>query len=58
MLHGLKFLKNSLIWASEEDHKEEWRTKMIEYVNMTADNEDDEYIGIEVANNNIAHDVI
>ena len=38
-----KVLKDSIIWASKEDHKEEWRVKLIEYINMTVDNDDDEF---------------
>ena len=39
----LKHLKNSLIIASEKDHKEDWRVKMIEYIDLTSSNEDDEF---------------
>lgn len=39
----LKLLKDSLIAASEVDGKENFRVKLIEYVDDTADNEDDEF---------------
>ena len=39
----LKFLKNSLIAASEVDGKENFRVRLIEYIDDTADNEDDEF---------------
>ena len=39
----LKLLKDSLIAASEVDGKENFRVKLIEYVNDTADNEEDEF---------------
>ena len=39
----LKLLKNSLIAASEVDGKENFRVKLIEYVDDTADNEEDEF---------------
>ena len=38
-----KYLKESLIQASEVDHKEEWRIKLIEYLDSVSSNEDDEY---------------
>ena len=40
---SLKFLKNSLIAASEVDGKENFRVRLIEYIDDTADNEDDEF---------------
>ena len=40
---SLKLLKNSLIAASEVDGKENFRVKLIEYVDDTADNEEDEF---------------
>lgn len=39
----LKLLKDSLIAASEVDGKENFRVKLIEYVDDTADNEEDEF---------------
>ena len=39
----LKLLKNSLIAASEVDGKENFRVRLIEYIDDTADNEDDEF---------------
>ena len=39
----LKLLKDSLIAASEVDGKENFRVRLIEYINDTADNEDDEF---------------
>ena len=36
-----KYLKNSLIKVSELDDKQNFRVKLIEYINDTADNEDD-----------------
>ena len=39
----LKLLKDSLIAASEVDHKENFRVRLIEYIDDTADNEDDEF---------------
>ena len=40
---SLKLLKNSLIAASEVDGKENFRVRLIEYIDDTADNEDDEF---------------
>ena len=39
----LKLLKDSLIAASEVDGKENFRVRLIEYIDDTADNEDDEF---------------
>ena len=39
----LKLLKDSLIAASEVDGKENFRVRLIEYVDDTADNEEDEF---------------
>lgn len=39
----LKLLKDSLISASEVDGKENFRVRLIEYIDDTADNEDDEF---------------
>ena len=39
----LKLLKESLIAASEVDGKENFRVRLIEYIDDTADNEDDEF---------------
>lgn len=39
----LKLLKDSLIAASEVDGKENFRVKLIEYIDDTADNEEDEF---------------
>ena len=39
----LKLLKNSLIAASEVDGKENFRVRLIEYIDDTADNEEDEF---------------
>lgn len=41
--HEFKYVKESLIKASEDDHKEQWRVKMVEYIDMSASNEDDEF---------------
>ena len=40
---SLKLLKDSLIAASEVDGKENFRVRLIEYIDDTADNEDDEF---------------
>ena len=40
---SLRLLKNSLIAASEVDGKENFRVRLIEYIDDTADNEDDEF---------------
>ena len=40
---ALKLLKDSLIAASEVDGKENFRVRLIEYIDDTADNEDDEF---------------
>lgn len=40
---SMSMVKNSLIQISEIDHKEEFRIDMLEYINDTADNEDDEF---------------
>ena len=39
----LKLLKDSLIAASEVDGKENFRVRLIEYIDDTADNEEDEF---------------
>ena len=36
-------VKNSLIKISEKDHKENFRVKMIEYINDSSDSEDDQF---------------
>ena len=38
-----KFVKQSLIYVSEQDGKGQFRVKMLEYINDTADNEEDEF---------------
>jgi len=37
------FVKKSLIEASEQDGKEKFRVKLLEYINDTSDNDDDEF---------------
>lgn len=36
-------VKNSLIKISEKDHKEDFRVKMVEYINDSADSDDDQF---------------
>ena len=36
-----KFVKESLIYVSEQDGKEKFRVKMLEYINDSADNDED-----------------
>ena len=38
-----KFVKESLIYVSEQDGKEKFRVKMLEYINDSADNDEDEF---------------
>ena len=38
-----KYTKESLIAVSEIDHKEQWRVKMIEYINQKANSSQDEF---------------
>ena len=40
---SMQYVKNSLIQISEIDHKEEFRVNMLEYINDTSDNDDDEF---------------
>ena len=39
----MKFVKDSLIKISEIDHEEKFRVNMLEYINDSADNSDDEF---------------
>jgi predicted metal-dependent peptidase len=41
--HDMRHVKNSLIRVSEIDGKEKFRVNMVEYVDDTADNEDDQF---------------